>query len=164
VREPPTSITLDGLDFNLVGSLDPERGPDNAPVEFMPQAQYAKAATAKLHSHGLGPFCRLRVAQGIRQAGLYLVLCDAVRYVGICGNLAERWGPRGYGAIHPRNCYAGGQLTNCKVNAGVLREVKEGSTPLLYFRAQQAGRQQSEAALIALLRPPWNAGWAARPS
>src|SRR5690348_5360894 len=109
MEDSPPSIRIGHLDFSLVGALEPDRGTDGVPLEFTPHKQYTKAATGRLHRYGLGPFCRLRVGQGIRHAGLYAVLCAGeVRYVGICQNLAERWGPRGYGVIHPRNCYAGG--------------------------------------------------------
>lgn len=123
----------------------------------MPQAAYAKAATALLNPHGAGPFCRLRIGADRREAGVYAVVVDGdVRYVGICDDLGERWGPRGYGAIHPRNCYVGGQSTNCKINAAVLREVKAGREPLLFFTPMLDGRREFEARIFRELRPPWN--------
>lgn len=152
-----TDLVLGGPSFVLVGALDPDRDDLGAPLEFMPQAAYAKASTARLNPHGAGPFCRLRIAQDRREAGVYAVVAGSdVRYVGICENLAERWGPRGYGAIHPRNCYVGGQATNCKINAAVLREVKAGAELRLYFVPLADGRLQFEASLIRDLAPLWN--------
>jgi hypothetical protein len=153
----PSTVVLGGIEFILVGELDPDRDANGEPLEFMPQAAYAKAATARLNPHGAGPFCRLRIAQQVREPGLYAVMAaDEVRYIGIADDLAERWGPRGYGAIHPRNCYVGGQATNCKINAAVLRAVKAGNRLYLYFARVLADRRQIEARLVAALRPPLN--------
>lgn len=150
-------MPLAGREFALVGELGPDLGSDGIPLEFMPQAAYAKAATTRLNPHGAGPFCRLRIAAGWREAGVYAVVVHGdVRYVGICDDLSERWGPRGYGAIHPRNCYVGGQATNCKVNAAVLREVKAGRQPQLFFTAMSDGRREFESMLVRELQPPWN--------
>lgn len=153
----PASVVIHGTEFTLVGELDPDRDSDGRPIEFMPQASYAKAATARLNPHGAGPFCRLRVAQGVRQSGVYAIVGDdVVLYVGIADDLAERWGPRGYGAIHPRNCYVGGQATNCKINATVLREAKAGHRLYLYFALVAEMRRQVEARLLSALGPPLN--------
>jgi hypothetical protein len=153
----PTTVVLGGIDFTLIGELDPDRDANGEPLEFMPQAAYGKAATTSLNPHGKGPFCRLRIAQQVREPGIYaLMAADRVRYIGIADDLAERWGPRGYGVIHPRNCYAGGQPTNCKINAMVLREVKAGNRLHLYFARVLEGRRQVEARLVAALRPPLN--------
>jgi hypothetical protein len=156
VTVPPT-VVLVGIEFALVGELDPDRDANGQPLEFMPQAAYAKAATTRLNPHGEGPFCRLRIAQKVREPGVYAILSGGkVRYIGIADDLAERWGPRGYGAIHPRNCYVGGQPTNCKINGTVLREVKAGKRLHLYFARVLEDRRQVEAQLVAALRPPLN--------
>lgn len=155
VAEP--TLLIGGLTFALVAALDPDRDSDGRPVEFMPQAAYAKAGTSRLNPHGAGPFCRLRVVPRLHQAGLYAVVVGSdVRYIGIADDLAERWGPRGYGVIHPRNCYVGGQPTNCKINSAILREVHAERRPLLYFCALPANRRAHEARLIGELHPPWN--------
>jgi hypothetical protein len=151
------SLLLGGVQFRLVGEIGVDRGADGAPLEFMPQAAYAKAATTRLNPHGSGPFCRLRIANGVREAGVYaVVVASDVRYVGIADDLSERWGPRGYAAIHPRNCYVGGQATNCKVNSRILGEIKMGNVPLLYFAALTEGRLAFEGRVCRELRPPWN--------
>jgi hypothetical protein len=154
---PSGSVVLGGIEFTLVGELDPDRDADGEPLEFMPQAAYAKAATTKLNPHGDGPFCRVRIAQRVREPGLYAVMAgDEVRYIGMADDLAERWGPRGYGAIHPRNCYVGGQATNCKINSAILREAKAGGRLFLYFAPLSEGRRQVESRLVSALRPPLN--------
>jgi hypothetical protein len=151
------TLVLGDTEFRLIGQIIVDRDAAGAPLEFMPQAAYAKAATTRLNPHGDGPFCRLRIASGIREAGLYAVVVGSeVRYIGIADDLSERWGPRGYAAIHPRNCYVGGQATNCKVNSRILGEIKIGNVPLLYFAALAEGRLALEGRLCSQLRPPWN--------
>ena len=49
----------------------------------------------------------------------------------------------------------GGQSTNCKINALVLRTVQAGSTLKLWF-APTPIRKALERRLIQSLRPPWN--------
>jgi len=59
-----------GREFVLVGALGPDLGSDGSPLEFVRQAAYARAATTRLNPHGAGPFCRLRIAAGRREAGV----------------------------------------------------------------------------------------------
>jgi hypothetical protein len=74
--------------------------------------------------------------------------------VGECIDLARRFNT-GYGRIDARNCYEGGQNTNCKVNALVLDAVKSGRQVELWF-LQTSRRKDIEAELLIALRPPWN--------
>lgn len=87
----------------------------------MPQDRYTKAATTPLNPSGAGPFCRFKVTGLPSSSGVYVVTVDGgVVYVGRAENLSERWGQRGYAPIQPRNCFVGGQSTNCKINHRVL--------------------------------------------
>lgn len=79
-------------------------------------------------------------------------------YVGECANLHQRWGP-GYGSISPRNCFKGGQQTNCRVNNLLLETARNGNQIELWFRPQsgaKADRIALEAALVDALQPSWN--------
>lgn len=139
-----------------MGTIEPDRFPDGSVKEFLPQDRYAKVVDMSLNPYGAGPFCRFKVPGAPRRSGVYVLTSDdGLRYVGIAQDLAQRWGPSGYGSIQPRNCYVGGQSTNCKVNAAVLREVKAGRRLDLYF-LEADDRQAIEARLIRDLRPPWN--------
>lgn len=144
-----------GWQFTRIAALDPKRGPDDTPHEFMPQARYTKAATSQLNPHGAGPFCKFSIPWSHRGAGVYVItLDDRPTYVGECRHLAQRFN-MGYGTIQPKNCYIGGQPTNCKVNAKVLIEAKAGRIPILWF-LETDDRHRIEERLIATLRPPWN--------
>lgn len=146
--------------FEHIGLITPERDDTGRIVEFLPQARYRDAATAQLHAYGAGPFCRFRIGHKRQEAGLYVLTVDeAPVYAGECVNLEDRWGANGYGGISPRNCYAGGQPTNCRVNAAILVEVKAGRRIDLWFSAFSGSRDERLAAethLIQTLAPKWN--------
>lgn len=54
-------------------------------------------------------------------------------YIGRAKNLAERWSKVNYGSISPRNCFKGGQSTNCKMNNYIYEESRKGAKLELYF-------------------------------
>lgn len=114
-----------GLAFESIGEIVPERDENGAYLEHMPQDRFDRAANTPLHAYGTGPFCRFKIARGNKGAGIYVLTSDGVSvYVGQCVDLGKRWGPNGYGGISPRNCFVGGQSTNCRVNAAILAEAK----------------------------------------
>lgn len=148
--------TFTGMTFQSVGTIDPERDVSGSIRQFMPQPRYAKAETTPLNPNGAGPFCRFNIAQGINAAGVYVLTLDGEPvYTGKCENLARRWGGMGYGAISPKNCFVGGQSTNCKINNRVLRHTQAGRTLELWFHPTADGAA-AERALILDLRPAWN--------
>ena len=71
-------------------------------------------------------------------------------------NLAERWGGRGYGAISPKNCFVGGQSTNCKVNNRILQHASAGRRIELWFHST-VNMGAIEQTVISTLSPAWNA-------
>ena len=148
------------LDFKLIGPIEPERAPGGEILEYMPQSRYRKAATTPLNAAGAGPFCRFRIARGYDQPGLYVLTLDGnAAYAGECADLAVRWGLSQYGSISPKNCFKGGQSTNCRINALILTEVKKGRLVELWFCPSDAStdrRRSAETMLIQALKPNWN--------
>ena len=150
------SLKVGGLEFDFVGRVRPERASDRTIAEFMPQDRYAKASTTRLNRHGSGPFCRFKLDAVSADAGVYLIVIEGdVMYVGECQNLAERFGPRGYGSIQPKNCYVGGQSTNCKINHNfLLASVAQRKVEVWFATADS--RKFHEDRIKAQLQPPWN--------
>jgi len=145
-----------GFRFARVCSIEPECGPDGRPREYLPQHGYRNARGLPLHRYGAGPFCSFSIPADLHVAGVYLLLVDdSACYVGECQNLSERFNSRGYGQIQPRNCYKGGQQTNCRLNRLILDAVKQGHRIDLWFH-ETPDRQAVERKLIAELAPPWN--------
>jgi hypothetical protein len=87
--------------------------------------------------------------------GSYAVYVNKeVKYVGECDNLSSRWNI-GYGNISPRNCFVGGQSTNCRINNLILITYKSNGNIDLYFHETQ-NRFQVENDLIKEMDPDWN--------
>ncbi|WP_146000364.1 GIY-YIG nuclease family protein [Sinorhizobium medicae] len=147
------------VEFSCIGAIEVERDSDGTLVELFPQARFSRAETTPLHAYGQGPFCRFYIGSKIRAAGLYVVtVTGEPLYVGECANLHKRWAS-GYGSISPRNCFRGGQQTNCRVNNLVLETARSGNRIELWFRPQsgaKADRIAVEAALVDALQPNWN--------
>lgn len=101
------TLTLGGQSFRHVARISPEAGPDGKPLEDVPRRRYYAAASTPLNRHGKGPFCRFSVAGLPAAPGVYaLTVAQQLAYVGIATkSLRERWGPRGYAEIQPRNCF-----------------------------------------------------------
>lgn len=124
--------------------------------EYTPQNRYKKYGKSKLHKYGGGKFCHFHVNVGQDQGTYILTVNDIPYYVGECVNLYKRFNS-GYGNISPRNCYEGGQQTNCRINKNILKELKEGKKILLYFYKNQ-DRKNIESKVISQLgtRRYWN--------
>ena len=150
------AIDLLGFDFIHAATIEPEREPDGALREFMPQSRYAHADTTPLNRFGQGPFCRFDVRGLPPTSGVYAITVDdALAYVGIAVDLARRWGPMGYARISPKNCFVGGQSTNCKVNHHIMLAVRDGRRVDLWIH-ERSDPAPIEASLIRRLDPPWN--------
>ncbi len=153
--------TEGGVQFCRITTIEPERNADGKLLEYMPQKRFSNPKGYRLNKHGQGPFCRFKVRCSGLQSGIYLVtVSGTVKYVGECEDLAERFGPRNYGLISPRNCFEHGQSTNCKVNHNILLAAREKAQIELWFcetpMLSTAARKANEAVLIAKLRPAWN--------
>lgn len=123
--------------------------------EFEPQSRYLKASESTLHKYGSGCFCKFRVCGLENRAGAYLMVNDgAVVYVGRTKDMKRRFA-MGYGNISPKNCFEGGQQTNCRINKLILESAKKG----LEFRFLVIYSEEYvllEKELITRLRPEWN--------
>lgn len=149
-------IHIEQFPFCYVCDIEPERGPEGNILEFMPQSRYMSAATSRLNPHGKGPFCKFKFPSEFPFAGVYaLTVSDRVTYIGECVNLSTRWGLGQYGSIQPKNCYVGGQSTNCKINNRVLESCRAGHRVQLWFHRTN-NHKPLEQMLRAKLRPEWN--------
>lgn len=144
-----------GYLFGRVCAIQPECDRDGQPRQYLAQGGYRNVRGLRLHRYGAGPFCKFRISENLEAGGVYLLTVNGlVWYVGECQNLSLRFNT-GYGHISPRNCFEGGQSTNCKVNHQVLEAAKRGQRVELWFH-ETANRHAVEARLVADLAPPWN--------
>lgn len=145
-----------GLAF--VCQINIEKDLRGIPIEYFPQNSYQNRNSLPLNRHGQGPFCRFEIPKLTDGPGVYAITVDdTVVYIGECQNFRERYGPRGYGVIHPRNCFVGGQSTNCKVNTRVLEATLRNVIPDLWFMSESdRSRKLVEADLVSKFQPQWN--------
>jgi len=61
----------------------------------------------------------------------------------------------GYGNISPKNCYKGGQETNCRLNNLIFQSATAGAGIALWFH-ETANYKAVERELRAELVPEWN--------
>lgn len=135
--------------------IEPERRADGTLRLFQPQNKYGGRHRVPLHRYGSGSFCRFKVPGHITKPGVYLIVADdTLAYVGECVDFSQRFN-MGYGQISPRNCYAGGQETNCRVNQLILRCAQAERTVAVYF-IETPHHKALEDALVKAYSPPWN--------
>ena len=136
---PPVNKRIDNhcilnvleYEFQFVQQLIPEC--ENGMIkEYAPQKQYANHEHLPVGPYGSGTFCRFSIRTPVAP-GVYLwVVAGEIIYIGETTNLLNRFN-NGYGNISPRNCYIGGQSTNCKMNKVVMEYYKKGQVIDLYF-------------------------------
>jgi hypothetical protein len=121
----------------------------------MPLSRYKNAQNHPLNRYGNGPFCKFKIASHIRASGVYaLTVGEEVRYVGESADLSARFN-MGYGNISPKNCFKGGQQTNCRLNNLIYLTAQAGGHTSLWF-FQTADYKSVETFLRFTLNPPWN--------
>lgn len=67
-----TGRRFDGWDFEHLGTIEPDRDGAGRHCALLPQGRFERAATARLHAYGQGPFCRSRIARKRHEAGRYV--------------------------------------------------------------------------------------------
>jgi hypothetical protein len=142
--------------FERASTIDAERSDNGSLLTYTAYERFENPKSLRLHGYGAGPFVRLRLAALPTGAGVYVVMDgEDIAYVGLAANISARWGRRNYAVIDPRNCYVGGQSTNCRLNNLVYQALTQGQELTLWTHLVQNPRPV-EAELIRCLRPPWN--------
>ena len=80
---------------------------------------------------------------------------DVLVYIGRCKDSMRKRVNQGYGKIHPKNCFRGGQATNCHLNA----RIAAATSDVTLWLCQMDNRGDIEAVDCGLIReyaPPWN--------
>lgn len=144
--------------FESAGELDATRDSIGEVATFFPHLRFANPNGLSLNPHGLGPFSRLIVPELPDRPGVYAVLSrdQDVLYVGRArDSLRNRWGRRGYAVIDPRNCFVGGESTNCHINGLITDGLSRGEAYTLWFHVIDPPHVL-ERELRSGLRPIWN--------
>jgi hypothetical protein len=153
-------MLIDGFIFDYASNIDLRRTPDGNPVLETPHLRYANLKNLPLNPYGLGPFSRLILQKLPLKPGVYTIVNDTnqILYIGKTrDSISERWSTRGYAVIHPRNCFVGGQETNCRINNLIVQTVSSRIRLGLYAHVTDRSKvDEIETTLITRLRPPWN--------
>lgn len=148
-------LNIAGYMFLPVCNIEPVRATDASVQSFMPQSRYAKAATVPINRYGAGPFCKFSIPRNLRASGVYaLTVQGDVFYIGECADFSSRFN-NGYGNISPKNCFKGGQETNCRLNNLVYVAAMAGEVIRLWF-LPTTEYKSVEAHLRQTLKPVWN--------
>lgn len=121
--------------FEFVETIEPKRTETGEIWVDLPQSRYNNKKGLGLHEYGEGEFCKFKLNNAKSVSGVYAWVLEGETepiYIGETNNLKKRF-CMGYGTISPRNCYIGGQKTNCKMNQVVLKEYSNGRKIKIYF-------------------------------
>lgn len=149
------SLNIAGYMFQSICNIEPMRAADATIQSFMPQSRYAKAAIVPINRYGTGPFCKFTIPRNLRISGVYALTVEKdVRYIGECADFSSRFN-NGYGNISPKNCFKGGQETNCRLNNLVYIATTAGEAIRLWF-LPATEYKSVEAHLRQIVKPLWN--------
>ena len=151
-----TSLKIQDHTFSYVCEIIPKLNSEGNVMEIFPQSKYENKKNLNLNKYGKGPFCKFTIDRKYYgKSGVYVNLVNnEIQYVGECDDFFKRFG-MGYGNISPRNCFEGGQLTNCRINSDILSVFKLKKIIQLYFLVAD-DRFKIEHELIINFNPPWN--------
>jgi hypothetical protein len=148
-------MIVEGLLFEHVAGLEPVQDASGSIITVMPQSRYANVRSLALHNYGGGPFCKFTIPSGYRKSGVYLLIAGTtILYIGECANLTARFNA-GYGNISPKNCFKGGQETNCRLNNLIYESAMSGQRLSLVFHETEHYKTV-EVSLRARLKASWN--------
>lgn len=148
-------MKIGDYEFEHVCDIEPLRLRDGSMSQHMPQERYRNARNLPLNKYGAGPFCKFAIPSRFKASGVYVLTVDcAPQYVGECANLSARFNA-GYGNISPKNCFKGGQETNCRLNNLLYAAFLTNQRVALWF-FQTPDYKAVEIALRSTLRPKWN--------
>lgn len=142
--------------FEFIQHISPELDDKGHVKEFRPQKEFAKKDLIPLNKHGDGAFCHFTIKSKWNNfAGVYTIyIDDNLVYIGQCKNLGERFN-NGYGNISPKNCFQGGQSTNCKLNKIILEAINKHQVVAVYFHCTP-NYVEIESELINHYHPTYN--------
>jgi len=154
-KENECDLKIGRYHFGYVCEILPTRNEDGSVKEFMPQGRYENIKGLPLNKYGAGPYCEFNIPTNYNYSGVYALLVDGeVKYIGECQNLSSRYN-MGYCNISPRNCFIGGQETNCRINNLILGAARKGRAISLWFMPTEKYKKV-EQELRELLGPEWN--------
>ena len=127
-------MKIGNYDFNYIETIElNEKIKKDDPAHPVERYKIKNTKKLPLHEEGSHDFCKFKLKNAKDVCGVYAwVINNEVVYIGEAKNIKKRFNT-GYGIISPRNCYQGGQKTNCKMNNVVYETYKNGDQIDIYF-------------------------------
>ena len=128
-------MKIGNYEFEYIQTIEPYRESYGQICLYTPQNKYNNKKGVPLRKLSDGEFCKFKLDKADTASGVYAWIVNGDSkpiYIGEANNLKRRFN-MGYGIISPRNCFVGGQITNCKMNKVVLEYYKRGKTIDIYF-------------------------------
>ena len=150
-------MLIGNYNFEFVETIEPKQNQDGEIWKDSPQSRYNNKKELGLHEYGKGEFCKFKLKNAKAVSGVYAWVVEGeVKpiYIGETNNFKKRFS-LGYGTISPRNCYMGGQKTNCKMNRVVLEQYSAGKRIEIYFFATDEYKKV-ELELLSAITTPYN--------
>ena len=148
-------LSIGGFPFTYICDIQPEEELSGSVKIYLPQSRYKNSEHLALNNYGQGPFCKFKIPNHHHQCGVYALVSDEdVMYIGETIDLSRRYN-LGYGIISPKNCFVGGQETNCRINHLILQLIQTGKRLSLWFYPT-AKHKEVESKLRASIHTPWN--------
>jgi hypothetical protein len=151
-------MRIGNYEFEYVETIVPKKNQDGGIWNEFPQSRYINEGNIGLHEYGKGAFCKFKLNNAQSVSGVYAWVLEGETdpiYIGETNDFQKRF-CMGYGTISPRNCYAGGQMTNCKMNKVVLQKYIEGKKIQIYFYSTK-NYKKVELELLNAIDTPYNA-------
>ena len=126
--------TINGYTFNYICEIKPQKDEFDKIKTYNPRERYNNQRKLALNEYGDSDFCIFDVETDITNSGVYVLFFgEELVYIGQAKNFKKRWSRTNYGSISPRNCFVGGQSTNCHINSAICAQSKKGTHIYLYF-------------------------------
>jgi len=151
-----SKLKIGEYDFTYIETISP-LSKDGQVVRLQPQSRYKNVKNLDLHEYGSGDFCKFKLLNAKDTCGVYAwVIQGETRpiYIGETTSFKKRFN-MGYGNISPKNCFIGGQRTNCKMNKVVLQMYSENKKIDIYF-LETTNYKKVEEDLLRSIETPYN--------
>ena len=148
--------TINGYTFNYICEINPQKDEFDKIKTYNPREKYNNQKNLALNEYGDSDFCIFDVETDITNSGVYVLFFgEELVYIGQAKNFKKRWSRTNYGSISPRNCFVGGQSTNCHINSAICAQSKKGTHIYLFFYSTKK-YDEVERELIDKLTPELN--------
>ena len=128
------NVDIHGYSFEFICEILPKRTETGEVFTYNPSERYNNKRNLPFNKYGNSLFCEFEVKTDKAESGVYALFFDEnLVYIGQAKNFQQRWSGINYCKISPRNCFRGGQSTNCHINSEICKQALRNGRVFLYF-------------------------------